>query len=423
MERIARIAPSVRLEQQIEELLTKGFGEVADQLTELGRLGARLVLQRAVDEEVAAFLGRARYERTSTATGSRNGTRPKPIQTAEGEISIAMPQVRNTAERFVSQVIPDTRAVVRTRPLEALIIGGYVRGLSDRDIESLAEEAELGHISKSTVSRICRELRDRYTAFCNRSLADVNLMALFLDATYLPTRPSGQKEGVVVAWGYTTQGKRVLLAVRLGQRESYEDWLDLGRDLTRRGLRAPWLVVSDGAPGLIKAIDEVWPEADRGRCAVHKLRNVVAKLPKRSGLHDEVKASYWAALDEASDPADAERRLRALVAELERPYPSAAACLAEDLPAVCIHLKYFPRLRKRFRSSNLLERSLEEVKRRTKVIGRFPGETSCLSLSWAVLDLFLAGARGLGLSDLEYKQVGPLIIAHTQRPHSITKVA
>jgi len=418
-----RIAPSARLEAQIAELLTQGVADDRERLAELGRLGARLVLQRAVDEEVATFLGRARYERTPTATGSRNGTRPKPIQTAEGEISIAMPQVRNSAERFVSQVIPDTRAVVRTRPLEALIIGGYVRGLSDRDIESLAEEAELGHISKTTVSRICRELRDRYTAFCNKSLADINVMALFLDAVYLPTRPSGQKEGVLVAWGYSTEGKRVLLAVRLGQRESHEDWLDLGRDLTRRGLRSPWLVVSDGAPGLIKAIDELWPEADRGRCAVHKLRNVIAKLPKRSGLHDEVKAAYWAALDEATDPADAERRLRELVAELERPYPSAAACLAEDLPAVCIHLNYFPRLRKRFRSSNLLERSLEEVKRRTKVIGRFPGETSCLSMCWAVLDLFLAGARGLGLSDLEYKQVGPMKIARSRREHTVSKVA
>ena len=423
MVRIARIAPSVVLEQQIEELLTNGFGEAGQHLAELGRLGARLVLQRAVDEEVAAFLGRARYQRTPTATGSRNGTRPKPIQTAEGEISIAMPQVRNTAERFVSQVIPDTRAVVRTRPLEALIIGSYVRGLSDRDIESLAEEAELGHVSKSTVSRICRELRDRYTAFCNKSLADISVMTVFLDAIYLPTRPSGQKEGVLVVWGYTTEGKRVLLAVRLGQRESHEDWLDLGRDLTRRGLRSPWLVVSDGAPGLIKAIEELWPQADRGRCAVHKLRNVVAKLPKRPGLRDEIKDKYWATLNDATDPADAERRLRELVAELERPYPSAAACLAEDLSALCIHLNYFPRLRKRFRSSNLLERSLEEVRRRTKVIGRFPGETSCLSMCWAVLDLFLAGARGLGLSDLEYKQVGPMKIARSHPQQTTRKVA
>ena len=418
-----RIAPSARLEAQIAELLTQGLAVDRERLAELGRLGARLVLQRAVDEEVAAFLSRARYQRTPAATGSRNGTRPKPIQTAEGEISIAMPQVRNTAERFVSQVIPDTRAVVRTRPLEALIIGSYVRGLSDRDIESLAKEAELGHVSKSTVSRICRELRDRYTAFCNKSLADISVMALFLDAIYLPTRPSGQKEGVLVAWGYTTEGKRVLLAVRLGQRESHEDWLDLGRDLTRRGLRSPWLVVSDGAPGLIKAIDELWPAADRGRCAVHKLRNVVAKLPKRPGLRDEIKDKYWAALDDATDPADAERRLRELVAELERPYPSAAACLAEDLSALCIHLNYFPRLRKRFRSSNLLERSLEEVRRRTKVIGRFPGETSCLSMCWAVLDLFLAGARGLGLSDLEYKQVGPMKIARSQPQQTLSKVA
>src|SRR5438270_5000362 len=92
MDRIARIAPSAPLEQQIEELLTNGLGDTSEHLAELGRQGARLVIQRAVDDEVAAFLSRARYERTPTATGSRNGTRPKPIQTAEGEISIAMPQ-------------------------------------------------------------------------------------------------------------------------------------------------------------------------------------------------------------------------------------------------------------------------------------------------------------------------------------------
>ena len=182
-------------------------------------------------------------------------------------------------------------------------------------------------------------------------------------------------------------------------------------------------MVSDGAPGLIKAIEEVWPKADRGRCAVHKLRNVVAKLPKRPGLHEQIKAVYWTALDEATDPSDAERRLRALVGELERPYPSAAACLAEDLPALCVHLSYLPRLRKRFWSSNLLERSLEEVRRRTKVIGRFPGETSCLSMCWAVLDLFLAGARGLGLSDLEYKQVVQMKIARAYPEPATSKVA
>jgi transposase-like protein len=410
-----RIAPSARLEAQITELLGDELAANAEKLAELGRLGARLVLQRAVEDEVTAFLGRARYQRTDAASGSRNGTRPKAVQTGEGEISIDMPQVRGTAERFISRVFPDSRTVIRTRPLEALIIGGYVRGLSDRDIESLMEEAGLGQVSKSTASRICRELRARYKTFCARSLADVELLALFLDAIYLPTRPSGDKEGVLVAWGYTTLGKRVLVAVRLGQRERHEDWLDLGRDLVRRGLRSPWLVVTDGAPGLIKAIEELWPEADRQRCTVHRLRNIVAKLPKRPELHDRIKSAYWAALDEAIDPDDAEQRLRQVVASLEREYPSAAACLAEDLPALCVHLKYLPRLRKRFRSSNLLERSLEEVRRRTKVIGRFPGETSCLSLCWAVLDIFIAGARGLGLSELEYRQVLQLRIDRADR--------
>ena len=418
-----RIAPSVRLDAQIEELLGDELAANGEKLAELGRLGARLVLQRAVEDEVTAFLGRARYQRTPEAAGSRNGTRPKRVQTAEGEIKVDMPQVRGTAAQFISRVFPDSRTVIRTRPLEALIIGGYVRGLSDRDIESLMQEAGLGQVSKSTASRICRELRARYKAFCARSLAEVELLALFLDAIYLPTRPSGEKEGVLVAWGYTTQGKRVLVAVRLGQRERHEDWLDLGRDLTRRGLRAPWLVVTDGAPGLIKAINELWPDADRQRCTVHRLRNIVAKLPNRPELLERIKGAYWAALDEATDADDAERRLRQLVTTLEHEYPSAAACLAEDLPALCAHLKYFPRLRKRFRSSNLLERSLEEVRRRTKVIGRFPGETSCLSLCWAVLDVFIAGARGLGLSDLDYREVMQLNNARAYSNQTASKVA
>lgn len=399
-----RIAPSVELEAELEQLLSAGIGD-GERLAEVGRLGARLVLQRALEDEVESFLGRARYERTAEARGWRNGHRPRRVQTAEGELTVAMPQVRGTVERFVSRIIPHTRRIVRTRPLEALVIGGYVRGLSDRDIQSLAEEAGLGSLPKSTVSELCRELRARYRAFCARDLSGSELLALFLDAVYLPTRPRGEQEGVLVAWGYTMAGRRELVAVRLGQRERYEDWLDLGRDLAQRGLRAPWLVISDGAPGLIKAIGELWPEADRQRCTVHRIANIVVKLPDVGELRAQVRAAYWAALDEASDAADADRRLRALVGQLEREYPSAAACLADDLPALCAHLRYPLRLRRRLRSSNLLERSLEEVQRRVKVIGRFPGETSCLSLTWAVLDLFIAGAHGLGLSELDLQQL------------------
>jgi transposase-like protein len=392
-----RIAPSTKIEAAIEEVLLGGLDD-PDRLSELGRLGAQLVLQRAVEEEVTAFLGRARYERTEMATGSRNGTRPRRVQTAEGEITVAMPQVRDGLTRFVSSTIPDTKAIVRTRPLQALVIGAYVRGLSDRDIESLAAEAGLGHIGRSTVSTICRDLRDRYRAFRAKGLGEVRLLALMLDAIYLPVRPEGPKEGVLVAWGFTTEGERVLLDVTLGQRERAEDWLDLGRGLSARGLRDPLLVVTDGAPGLIRAITELWPDADRQRCSVHRLRNILAKLPKRHDLHERVRAAYWAALDGATSPEEAEAGLRVLVGSLEREYPSAAACLAEDLSALTVHLTYPLRLERRLRSTNLLERSLEEVRRRTKVIGRFPGETSCLTMAWAVMDLVIAGGKGLGLT-------------------------
>ena len=107
------------------------------------------------------------------------------------------------------------------------------------------------------------------------------LAALFLDAVFLSVRPNGPKEGVLVAWGFTEQGERVLLSVMLGMRESHEDWLALGRDLIARGLGAPLLIVADGAPGLINAVEALWPQADRQRCSVHRLRNLVAKLPER----------------------------------------------------------------------------------------------------------------------------------------------
>ena len=184
-------------------------------------------------------------------------------------------------------------------------------------------------------------------------------------------------------------------------RESHEDWLSLARDLIARGLGAPMLVVADGAPGLIKAVEQCWPASDRQHCSVHRARNLIAKLPEQE--RERVRGAYWHALDQAQDERDATQRLAALVSELEwAGYASAARCLADDLDALVVHLRYPLRHRKRWRSTNLLERTLGEVKRRTKVIGRFPGEESCLSLVWAVLDLQINNAcNGVKLSDID----------------------
>ena len=161
------------------------------------------------------------------------------------------------------------------------------------------------------------------------------------------------------------------------------------------------LIVADGAPGLIKAIEQCWPHSDRQHCSVHRLRNLLAKLPKRE--RERVRGAYWQALDEATDERDARKRLQALFDELDQAgYTAAASCLADDLDALVVHLRYPPR----HRSTNLLERSLGEVKRRTKVIGRFPGETSCLSLVWAVLDLVISHAsNGISFNELDRQRL------------------
>jgi len=277
------VPPSAEIQASIDKLLGKGMVDDPQRmLSELARLGARLIIQRAVEDEFDQWLGRARDERRPEAgPGKRNGFRARHLQTAEGELRVEIPQVREAAMPFVSKLFPKwhCKRLLRTDPLKALVIGGFVRGLSMRDVESLCEEAGLGRTSKSTVATICAELGERFEAFCRRSLYDVNLVVLFLDAIYLPVRPSGPKEGVICAWGITETGARELVSVRLGMRESKEDWLELGRDLTVRGLAAPRLVVADGAPGLISAVEEIWPRADRQHCAVHRLRNLLAKLP------------------------------------------------------------------------------------------------------------------------------------------------
>ena len=399
------VPPSAEIEAQIDQLLAVGVGEdPRAALSQLAKLGARLIIQRAVEEEFDAWLGRARYQRRpDLEAGMRNGFRSRTLQTAEGELSVEIPQVREAAAPFVSKLFPRGTKLLRTEPLKALVIGAFVRGLSMRDVESLCEGAGLGSVSKATAARICAELRDRFAAFKRRDLDEIRLVALLLDATFLSVRPSGPKEGVLVAWGFTDSGERVLLSVMLGVRESYEDWQALGRDLIARGLGAPMLIVADGAPGLIKAIEHCWPDSDRQHCAVHRVRNLLAKLPEPQ--RDRVRQASWRALDDAINPRDAKQRLRALVDELEAGgFSSAARCLAGDLDALVVHLRYPTRHRRR--CTNLLERSLGEVKRRTKVMGRFPGEDSCLTLVWAVLDLLITHeSNGIRFTELDRQRL------------------
>ncbi|MGB8876146.1 MAG: transposase [Solirubrobacteraceae bacterium] len=160
------VPPSARIQAEIDKLLAGGMvDDPQKMLSELARLGARLIIQRAVEEEFDTWLGRARYERRPERqrglrnydSGLRNGFRPRHVQTGEGELRIEVPRARGPALPFVSKLFPKwhCKRLFRTDPLKALVIGGFVRGLSMRDVESLCEEAGLGKTSRSTVARIC----------------------------------------------------------------------------------------------------------------------------------------------------------------------------------------------------------------------------------------------------------------------------
>ncbi len=262
-------SPSERFRQELDEVLAGVAGE-QDPIEAVGRLGARLILQQVLEDEVTEFLGRRRYERAEETVSHRNGHEPRTVKRTSGSVALERPRVRNASELgFESRVLG--KGVTRTHALESLVISSFLRGLSTRDVEAALQEVfEESIASKATVSRICEDTRERYRQWCRRRLEQHDIVYCFLDAIYLKLHPDDTPaEGVLVCWGVTLEGRKILLGLALGSRESYDSWLAFARDMLARGLRAPALVIADGAPGIWKAVRELWPHALEQRCTVH----------------------------------------------------------------------------------------------------------------------------------------------------------
>ncbi len=432
----ARVSPTEAVRAEIDELFGSGRG-IAEVLEEVMRLSARLVLQQVLEDEVTSWLGREWNSRSEgVRAGQRNGYGDLRVKTTAGPIDLRRPKLRNTAEAFASQLLG--KGVVRTEPLEALVISGWVRGLSDRDIEALLAEA-LGPeaaLSKSTAGRVCARLRDDFEAFRSRDLSDIELDYLFVDGSHFKMHDGSRAEPVLVAYGITTLGRPVLLAVEPGGDESHDAWAGFLDDLTHRGLRPPLLVVSDGAAGLIGAIETKMPAALRQRCLIHRCRNVVAKVP--AGRRDEIKAAFWEIFDLPEDIEPGQEAVNAAQAGIDgfarrydRELPAAVRCLLTDRQALTAHLRLPAQHWRRIRHTNLIERTFGETRRRVKVIGRLPGEASCLTLVWAVLDRASGGWRGLtytpaiarALTELRHQLHQPAHTNTDQPHHTVTQAA
>jgi putative transposase len=378
-----KIAPSEVKAQALRALLQGQTDAQSGEelLSTLVRLSTERVLQEALEQEQTTALGRGRYETRGEQIGSRNGYENGTLKTAEGVLRVKVPQIRGREEPYRS---PLWRQVATTSDvLKRLIVEMYVGGMSQRDIEYSLESA-VGQfvLSKSTVSEMTETLSEEYEAWRLRDLSTEAVAYLFIDTVYEPLRRWGQKTGVLCVWAICEDGRKVLLSLSTTNSESYESCLEVLRGLAKRGMQIPVTITTDGAIGLTKAIDAMWPKSLRIRCWFHKMQNLQQKVP--APLWPEVKA-LLVDMRDAPTPEKAEKRREALVAQYQRELPEACRCLLDDPQASLNHLAVPQRHQQYVRTSNLVERAFVEERRRTKVIPHLWGERSLVNLVFGVL--------------------------------------
>ena len=378
-----KITPGELKRQALEELL-KGEISIKGEkgcLSEFIRLSVEKTLQDLLEKEQEDALGRSRYERGGNAGVYRNGYEPGRFRTAEGVMEVERPQIRGLSEPYRSEIW--SRLSSTSNQLRQLIMEMYTLGMSTLDVEQALEKALGGFVlSKSSVSEITEELTAEYEAFKRRDLSGFDVAYLFIDTVYEPLRRYGSKTGVMCCWGYLTNGGKVLLDMTTGNSESYETSIDFLRGMVKRGLRTPLTITTDGARGLIKAIEVMWPKSKRIRCWFHKMQNLQAKVPPPAW--NEFKALVQDVRD-APNFEEGKERMASIVEKYADQFPEACRCLKDDAEASLNHLYLPVRHRQYVRTTNLVERSFVEERRRTKTIPHLWDEKSLIKLVFATL--------------------------------------
>ena len=398
-----RVAPSVVAREQLQRLLGGGVDHEQNIVSALVETVTRLVVQELLEGEQGDFLGgRGRYQRRGEEQlGLRNGYERGRLRTAEGFVDVAVPQVRGAGEPFRSSLMSFLDG--NSEVLESLVNEMYARGLSTRDVEDAFRDAtgEL-LISRSKVSEITDRLWEDYQAFIARDLSELEVEYLFVDAVFEALRRHGAKEALLVAWCIDSDGRKHLLHLAVGNKESEACWTEFFRTMLARGLRMPTTITSDGAPGLVKAIEVCFPASIRIRCWFHRLANIRAKLPDESA--SEVMAHLYAVRD--APTLDAARAAAdRLINTFDRAFPAAVACFRDDLDALLAIHRVPVRHRIRVRTTNLAERSFVEERRRTKVVGRFGDERSAMKLVFATMIRAAQRWCRVSINDLERHQL------------------
>jgi len=358
-------------------------------LGELIHREIREAIEEAVFEELEAALGR-RYERIEAGErrGYRHGTRLRTLTGPTGPVELEVPRARlrdagGEAHEWRSRLVP--RYERRMPEINAAIASVYLSGSNTRRIRgALAPLLKAAPLSKSAVSRIVATLRQGLEAWQQRSLADVELAYLYLDAIALRVR-MGQRVTsvpVLVALGVLADGSKQLLAMEMCTSESREAWRGFLEQLTARGLMPPKVCVIDGNPGLRGAIERSWPKVLVQRCTVHKLRNLERKAPAHA--LEAIKADYHRIVY-ATSLAEARKAWAAFVRKWKKSCPGVVASLEEGGDELLTFFAFPAEQWKCLRTTNAIERLNEEFRRRVKTQGSFPTEDAAMVLLYGLV--------------------------------------
>ncbi len=354
-------------------------------LSELIHQHVRVAIETAVHEELRAALGTTPYERSGVRRGYRNGMKMRTLTGPTGPVALTVPRATlfAGAKEWTSRIVP--RYQRRMPQVNEAVVATYLAGGNTRRIRgALQPLLKAAPLSKSAVSRVIATLKDGLEAWRTRSLADLEVIYVYLDGFALRVRSAGKVVSVPVLGvvGVLPDGHKQLLALELCGGESFAAWKGCLDDLVARGLRAPVLAIIDGNAGLRRAVGLVWPRAAVQRCCVHKLRNLERKAPKHAlaEIRDDFHRIVYAGNADAA---------RTAYAAFERTWskrcPGVVASLREGRDELLTFLTFPKTQWKTLRTTNVIERLHEEFRRRVKTQGSLPSEDAAVVLLFSLV--------------------------------------
>jgi transposase-like protein len=384
---------------------TQGARELSTPEWETLEVWARKQIQECVqavlEEEVTELLGRVKSARRAAVdapAGYRNGYgKPRRLALTNGTITVRRPRVRGLEERFESRVVPLFQR--RTEEVGALLPELYLHGLAQGDFE-LALRGLLGDgapLSPSSIARLRTQWERDYERWSQRRLDAQPLAYVWADGLYVKAGLEREKAALLVVIGARADGRKEILAVTPGYRESTESWAAVLRDLKARGLSVPRALVADGHLGIWAALAQVWPEVAEQRCWNHKILNVLDQLPKK--VHAEARA-LLKQIPYAPTRADAECRRDAFAKRYRRWYPKAVAVLEDDWERLVTFYDFPEPHWRHLRTTNVVESPFAPVRLRTSAAKRFKQVGKATALIWRLLMVVERRFRKLNAPEL-----------------------